>query len=137
MLLSNNKEPREMFNDAVQVSYIYKAGKRIRRITEKRWNRWERMRKTLLFVEIRFSRMSIGANRTGNPHDSGKADPSGRRRSRLLKALSGKRSSCFSIGENAKAAERSAEAIKKQFGRRKQWRCDNEKDGAKTRMEEK
>lgn len=28
MLLSNNKEPRvKMFNDAVQVSYIYKAGK--------------------------------------------------------------------------------------------------------------
>lgn len=28
MLLSNNKEPRvKMFNDAVNVSYIYKAGK--------------------------------------------------------------------------------------------------------------
>ena len=28
MLLSNNKEPRvKMFNDAVQVSYIFKAGK--------------------------------------------------------------------------------------------------------------
>lgn len=36
MLLSNNKEPRvKMFNDAVNVSYIYKAGKRIRQINKK------------------------------------------------------------------------------------------------------
>lgn len=59
MLLSNNKEPRvKMFNDAVQVSYIYKQESRIRRITEKRWNRWERMRKHIVCWEIRFLRMS-------------------------------------------------------------------------------
>ena len=54
MLLSNNKEPRvKMFNDAVQVSYIYKAGK-----PNPANYRRERMRKTHCLWEIRFSRMS-------------------------------------------------------------------------------
>ena len=59
MLLSNNKEPRvKMFNDAVQFLISTRQESRIQRITEKRWNRWERMRKTHCLWEIRFSRMS-------------------------------------------------------------------------------
>ena len=35
MLLSNNKEPRvKMFNDAVHVNYIYKAGKQTGRVSQ-------------------------------------------------------------------------------------------------------
>ena len=57
MLLSNNKEPRvKMFNDAVQVSYIYKAGKPNPANYRKAM---ERMRKTHCLWEIRFLRMSM------------------------------------------------------------------------------
>ncbi len=79
--------------------------------------------------------MSIGANRTPGIRTILVKPINPKEEIQILKALSGKRSSCFSIGENAKkAAERSAEAIKKQFGRRKQWQhVTMKKDGAKTR----
>ena len=44
LLLSNNKEPRvKMFNDAVHVHYIFKAGKPGVKITKKPWISWVRM----------------------------------------------------------------------------------------------
>ena len=56
MLLSNNKEPRvKMFNDAVHVSYIYKAGKPA--ITAGQCRRWERMPRIPFSSAIRFLRM--------------------------------------------------------------------------------
>ena len=56
MLLSNNKEPRvKMFNDAVHVSYIYKAGNRA--ITAGQCRRWERMPRIPFSSAIRFLRM--------------------------------------------------------------------------------
>lgn len=59
MLLSNNKEPRvKMFMTLCRFLISTRQESRIRRITEKRWNRWERMRKTHCLWEIRFSRMS-------------------------------------------------------------------------------
>ena len=51
MLLSNNKEPRvKMFNDAVQVSYIFKAGKPGRRGYEEAMRQMGTDQKTTLFV---------------------------------------------------------------------------------------
>ena len=55
MLLSNNKEPRVKL---CRFLISTRQESRIRRITEKRWNRWERMRKTHCLWEIRFLRMS-------------------------------------------------------------------------------
>ena len=58
MLLSNNKEPRvKMFNDAVHVSYIYKAGKPKPAITAGQCRRWERMPRIPFSSAIRFLRM--------------------------------------------------------------------------------
>ena len=55
MLLSNNKEPRvKMFNDAVHVSYIYKAGKP-KPVNYRR--AWARMPRTPFSSVIRFLRM--------------------------------------------------------------------------------
>ena len=51
MLLSNNKEPRvKMFNDAVHVSYIFKAGKPARRGYEEAMQRLGTDVNTTLFV---------------------------------------------------------------------------------------
>ena len=99
MLLSNNKEPRvKMFNDAVQVSYIYKAGKPNPANYRKAMEQMGTDEKNTLFV--------------GDPHDSGKADPSEGGDPDCLKALSGKDRPVFLSEKMPKAAERSAEAIK-------------------------
>lgn len=51
MLLSNNKEPRvKLFNDAVQVSYIYKAGKPGKRGYKEAMKRLGTDQNTTLFV---------------------------------------------------------------------------------------
>ena len=85
MLLSNNKEPRvKMFNDAVQVSYIYKAGKPNPANYRKAMEQMGTDEKNTLFV--------------------GDQD--------CLKALSGKDRPVFLSEKMPKAAERSAEAIK-------------------------
>ena len=53
-LLSNNKEPRvKMFNDDVQVQYIFKAGKPMKR----QWSGWERTGATPCLSEIRSLRI--------------------------------------------------------------------------------
>ena len=58
MLLSNNKEPRvKLFNDAVHVSYIYKAGKPKPGITARQCRRWEQIPRIPFSSEIRFLRM--------------------------------------------------------------------------------
>ena len=56
MLLSNNKEPRvKMFNDAVRVNYIYKAGK-----PKPAGRYWARTRQIRFLWEIRSLRMCVG-----------------------------------------------------------------------------
>ena len=66
MLLSNNKEPRvKMFNDAVQVSYIFKAGKPGRRGYEEAMRQMGTDQKTTLFVGDQLFTDVWGANKTG------------------------------------------------------------------------
>ena len=109
MLLSNNKEPRvKMFNDAVQVSYIYKAGKPNPANYRKAMEQMGTDEKNTLFVGDQIPRRQPH----GNPHDSGKADPSEGGDPDCLKALSGKDRPVFLSEKMPKAAERSAEAIK-------------------------
>ena len=66
MLLSNNKEPRvKMFNDAVQVSYIYKAGKPKPSGYRTAMERLGTDTKNTLFVGDQIFTDIIGANLTG------------------------------------------------------------------------
>ena len=61
MLLSNNKEPRvKMFNDAVNVSYIYKAGKPSTKNYLKAMERWEPPRRIRYLWETRYLLMCMG-----------------------------------------------------------------------------
>ena len=66
VLLSNNKEPRvKMFNDAVQVSYIYKAGKPNPANYRKAMEQMGTDEKNTLFVGDQIFTDVYGANRTG------------------------------------------------------------------------
>lgn len=66
MLLSNNKEPRvKMFNDAVCVSYIYKAGKPNPANYRKAMEQMGTDEKNTLFVGDQIFTDVYGANRTG------------------------------------------------------------------------
>lgn len=66
MLLSNNKEPRvKMFNDAVKVSYIYKAGKPGKKGYEKAMEQMGTKRENTLFVGDQLFTDVWGARRTG------------------------------------------------------------------------
>lgn len=66
LLLSNNKEPRvRMFNDSVQASYIFKAGKPGRKGYEKAMEMLGTDRDTTLFVGDQLFTDVWGARRTG------------------------------------------------------------------------
>lgn len=66
MLLSNNKEPRvKMFNDAVNVSYIYKAGKPSTKNYLKAMEEMETTTENTLFVGDQIFTDVYGANRAG------------------------------------------------------------------------
>ncbi len=66
MLLSNNKEPRvKMFNDAVKVSYIFKAGKPGKAGYEKAMEQMGTNRENTLFVGDQLFTDVWGARRTG------------------------------------------------------------------------
>ena len=66
VLLSNNKEPRvKMFNDAVQVSYIYKAGKPNPANYRKAMEQMGTDEKNTLFVGDQIFTDIWGANRAG------------------------------------------------------------------------
>ena len=66
MLLSNNKEPRvKMFNDAVQVSYIYKAGKPKAKNYRKAMEQMGTDETNTLFVGDQIFTDVYGANRAG------------------------------------------------------------------------
>ena len=66
MLLSNNKEPRvKMFNDAVHVSYIYKAGKPSVRGYEEAMKRIHTTPDTTIFIGDQIFTDIYGANRAG------------------------------------------------------------------------
>ena len=66
MLLSNNKEPRvKMFNDAVQVQYIYKAGKPGKNGYEKAMEQMGTDVKNSLFVGDQLFTDVWGARNTG------------------------------------------------------------------------
>lgn len=66
MLLSNNKEPRvKMFNDEVQVSYIFKAGKPSTRNYLKSMELMGTDRNSTLFVGDQIFTDVYGANRAG------------------------------------------------------------------------
>ena len=66
MLLSNNKEPRvKMFNDAVQVSYIYKAGKPNPANYRKAMEQMGTDEKNTLFVGDQIFTDVYGAKRAG------------------------------------------------------------------------
>ena len=65
-LLSNNKEPRvKMFNDEVQVSYIFKAGKPKVAGYEKAMEVMGTRRENTIFVGDQIFTDVYGANRTG------------------------------------------------------------------------
>ena len=66
MLLSNNKEPRvKMFNDAVKVSYIFKAGKPGKAGYEKAMEQMGTNKENTLFVGDQIFTDVMGANITG------------------------------------------------------------------------
>ena len=66
MLLSNNKEPRvKMFNDAVQVSYIYKAGKPGRDGYLQAMEQMGTTKENTIFVGDQIFTDIYGANRAG------------------------------------------------------------------------
>ena len=66
MLLSNNKEPRvKMFNDDVQVNYIFKAGKPSVRNYKKAMEKMGTDEKNTLFVGDQIFTDVYGANRAG------------------------------------------------------------------------
>ena len=66
MLLSNNKEPRvKMFNDAVHVSYIYKAGKPSKAGYEKGMEIMGTNRENTLFIGDQIFTDIWGANKAG------------------------------------------------------------------------
>lgn len=66
MLLSNNKEPRvKMFNDAVQVSYIYKAGKPGTANYFKAMEQMGTTKENTIFVGDQIFTDIYGANRAG------------------------------------------------------------------------
>ena len=66
MLLSNNKEPRvKMFNDAVNVSYIYKAGKPATKNYLKAMEELGTTTENTLFVGDQIFTDVYGANRAG------------------------------------------------------------------------
>lgn len=66
MLLSNNKEPRvKMFNDAVQVSYIFKAGKPAKKGYEEAMKQLGTDKNTTLFVGDQLFTDVWGARNTG------------------------------------------------------------------------
>lgn len=66
MLLSNNKEPRvKMFNDAVNVSYIYKAGKPATKNYLKAMEEMGTTTENTLFVGDQIFTDVYGANRAG------------------------------------------------------------------------
>ena len=66
MLLSNNKEPRvKMFNDAVQVDYIFKAGKPGRGGYERAMEKMGSTKETTVFVGDQLFTDVWGAKRTG------------------------------------------------------------------------
>lgn len=66
MLLSNNKEPRvKMFNDAVNVSYIYKAGKPATKNYLKAMEELGTTTENTLFVGDQIFTDVYGANRVG------------------------------------------------------------------------
>ena len=66
VLLSNNKEPRvKMFNDAVKVSYIFKAGKPLKKNYLKAMDMMGTDKKNTLFVGDQLFTDVWGAKRTG------------------------------------------------------------------------
>ncbi len=66
MLLSNNKEPRvKMFNDAAQVSYIFKAGKPAKKGYEEAMKQLGTDKNTTLFVGDQLFTDVWGARNTG------------------------------------------------------------------------
>lgn len=66
MLLSNNKEPRvKMFNDAVQVEYIFKAGKPATGNYRKAMERMETNQENTLFVGDQLFTDVWGAKKAG------------------------------------------------------------------------
>ena len=90
MLLSNNKEPRvKMFNDAVNVSYIYKAGKPSTKNYLKAVEEMGTTTENTLFVGDQIFTDVYGANRAGNPYNSGKTDTSERRNTDCFKEIPG------------------------------------------------
>jgi HAD superfamily phosphatase (TIGR01668 family) len=76
MLLSNNKEPRvKMFNDAVHVQYIYKAGKPKPAGYRKAMKELGTNAANTLFVGDQIF-TDVRCKPRGHPHDPREADPS-------------------------------------------------------------
>lgn len=91
LLLSNNKEPRvKSFSEAVGSLYIYKAGKPSVRSYQKAMDVLGTSADTTLFVGDQLFTDVWGANRTGDPFLSGKADPSERGDPDRVKTVFGK-----------------------------------------------
>lgn len=93
MLLSNNKEPRvKLFNDAVHVSYIYKAGKPKPGNYRKAMQEMGTDTTNTISSEIRFYGC-LRCQSCRNQNHSGETDPSERGDSDRIKKVSGK--NCF------------------------------------------
>ena len=95
MLLSNNKEPRvKMFNDAVNVSYIYKAGKPNPANYKKAMEELGTDTGNTILSEIRFYGC-IWCKACRYPLDPGKTDSSERGDTDRVKRISGKDRAVF------------------------------------------
>ena len=103
MLLSNNKEPRvKMFNDAVNVSYIYKAGKPNPANYKKAMEELGTDTGNTIFVGDQIFTDIYGAKRA----DSGKTDSSERGDTDCIKKISGKDRAVFLQKRSGKEKQR-------------------------------
>ena len=105
MLLSNNKEPRvKMFNDAVHVSYIYKAGKPKPGNYRRAMQEMGTDATNTIFVGDQIFTDVYGAQSCRNQNHSGETDPSERGDPDRIKTVSGKNRFIFlcQISEEAK-----------------------------------
>ena len=104
MLLSNNKEPRvKMFNDAVHVSYIYKAGKPKPGNYRRAMQEMGTDATNTIFVGDQIFTDVYGGQSCRNQNYSGETDPSERGDPDRIKTVSGKNSFYFSMPDTGRS----------------------------------
>ena len=95
-LISNNQEPRvKMFNEKIQVDYIYNAHKPSTKNYRRAMEIMGTKEESTVFIGDQLFTDVYGAKKDRHPQYSRKADPSKRRDSDRAQTLSGKNSTTF------------------------------------------